>query len=76
MIGFDDIRLAQFVLPAPTTVQMPQAELARLAFHALLTETQREVPSPTGTEYILKTHLVLHELTLRVSDSQQNPVGE
>ena len=32
VIGFDDIRLAQFVLPALTTVQMSQADLARLAF--------------------------------------------
>ncbi len=31
VIGFDDIRLAQFVLPALTTVQMSQADLARLA---------------------------------------------
>lgn len=63
IIGFDDIRLAQFVLPALTTVQMSQAELARIAFQALLTETQREEPSPTGTEYVLKTQLVLREST-------------
>jgi LacI family transcriptional regulator len=63
VIGFDDIRLAQFVLPALTTVQMSQAELARLAFHALLTEVQREVPSPNGMEYVLTTHLVLREST-------------
>ncbi len=63
VIGFDDIRLAQFVLPALTTVQMSQAELARLAFNALLNELQRDAPSPTGTEYLLKTHLVLREST-------------
>jgi LacI family transcriptional regulator len=63
VIGFDDIRLAQFVLPALTTVQMSQAELARLAFHALLAEVQREAPSPTGTEYLLTTQLVLREST-------------
>jgi len=63
VIGFDDIRLAQFVLPALTTVQMSQAELARLAFHALLTEVQREAPLPNGTEYVLTTHLVLREST-------------
>jgi LacI family transcriptional regulator len=63
VIGFDDIRLAQFVLPALTTVQMSQAELARLAFNALLTELQRETPSPAGTEYVLTTHLVLREST-------------
>jgi len=67
VIGFDDIRLAQFVLPALTTVQMSQADLARLAFNALLAELQREIPSPTGTEYILKTHLVLRESTRLVS---------
>jgi hypothetical protein len=27
---------------------------------------QRETPSPTGTEYVLKTHLVLRESTLLV----------
>ena len=69
MIGFDDIRLAQFVLPALTTVQMSQAELARLAFNALLAELQRETPSPTGTEYALQTQLVLRESTRLVSGS-------
>lgn len=67
VIGFDDIRFAQFVLPALTTVQMSQAELARLAFNALLAELERENPSPTGTEYILKTHLMLRESTRLVS---------
>lgn len=63
LIGFDDIRLAQFVLPPLTTVQMSQAELARLAFFALLKEVQRETPAPHGTEYILRTSLVLREST-------------
>ena len=63
VVGYDDIHLAQFVLPALTTVQMSQAELARLAFEALLTETRREKPSATGTEYVLTTQLVLREST-------------
>ncbi len=63
VVGFDDIRLAQFVLPALTTIQMSQGELARLAFHALLEETQREQASASGTEYLLTTHLVLREST-------------
>src|SRR5215475_1453711 len=63
VIGFDDIRLAQFVLPALTTVQMSQAELARLAFNALLAEIKRESTAGTGTEYVLTTHLVLREST-------------
>jgi hypothetical protein len=62
-VGFDDIRLAQFVLPALTTIQMSQTELACLAFNALLAEVAREIPSPNGTEYVVKTNLVLREST-------------
>jgi len=63
VIGFDDIRLAQFVIPPLTTIQMSQAELARLAFDALMADVEREVPSPSGTEYVLKTNLVLRQST-------------
>ncbi len=63
VVGYDDIRLARFVLPPLTTVQMSQAELARLAFNALLTETQRDVPAKHGTEYVLHTNLVLRDST-------------
>ena len=63
LIGFDDIRLAQFMLPPLTSVQMSQPELARLAFNALLAEVEREVPAPNGTDYVLKTNLVLREST-------------
>ena len=63
LVGFDDIRLAQFVLPPLTTVQMSQTELARLAFHALLKEVQRDAPSAHGTEYNLRTSLVLRQST-------------
>jgi LacI family transcriptional regulator len=63
VVGFDDIRIAQFVLPPLTTIQMSQAELARIAFHSLLSDVQRESPAPNGTEYVLKTNLVLREST-------------
>jgi LacI family transcriptional regulator len=63
LVGFDDIRLAQFMLPPLTTVQMSQAKLARLAFNALLADVQREVPAPNGTGYELRTNLVLREST-------------
>lgn len=63
VIGFDDIRLAQFSLPPLTTVQMSQSELARLAFSSLLAEVGREVPSTRGTEYELRTALVLRKST-------------
>ncbi len=63
VVGFDDIRLAQFVVPPLTTVKMSQAEIARLAFNALLAEVQRKAPSPTGSEYVLRTSLVLRHST-------------
>jgi LacI family transcriptional regulator len=63
VIGFDDIRLAQFMIPPLTTIQMSQAELARLAFDALMADVERESPTPNGTEYVLKTNLVLRQST-------------
>ena len=63
VIGFDDIRMAEFLTPPLTTVQMSQSELARLAFEALLKEVKRETSIPEGSEYVLKTHLVLRNST-------------
>ena len=62
VVGFDDIRMAQFILPPLTTVQMSQAELGRLAFSALLADVQR-------TEYVLQTSLVLRESTAMAAGS-------
>jgi LacI family transcriptional regulator len=69
VVGFDDIRLAQFIIPALTTVQMSQAELARLAFNALMADVERETPAPNGSEYVLKTNLVLRESTALIASS-------
>lgn len=63
VIGFDNIRLSQYVLPPLTTIEMSQAELGRLAFQALLSDVQRETPNPKGSEYLLKTSFVLREST-------------
>jgi len=71
VIGFDDIRLAQFVIPPLTSVQMSQAELARLAFNALLADVERETPAPNGSEYVLKTNLVLRESTSLISGNSK-----
>ena len=74
LVGYDDIRLARFMLPPLTTVQMSQSELARIAFRALLTEVQREEPLKHGTEYVLKTNLVLRDSTaLAASFPQDKP---
>ena len=63
VVGFDNIHLAQYILPPLTTVEMSQAELGRIAFQALLRDVQRETPNPKGTEYVLKTNLVLRDST-------------
>jgi LacI family transcriptional regulator len=63
VVGFDDIRMADFTVPPLTTVQMSQAEVATLAFHALLKETKRATPEPEGTEYVLHTRLILRRST-------------
>jgi len=64
IVGFDDIRMAEFMTPPLTTIQMSQSDLARLAFEALLKEVKRETPLPEGSEYVLKTRLVLRGSTL------------
>ena len=73
LIGFDDVRLAQFTLPPLTTVQMSQAELAKLAFKALLAEVEREAPMPNGTEYVMRTNLLLRESTALARSGTSRP---
>ena len=69
VIGFDDIRLAQFMTPPLTTVQMSQKELAQIAFRALLSELERETPSTQKSEYELNTNLVLRRSTAMAASS-------
>jgi LacI family transcriptional regulator len=62
VVGFDDIRLAEFMIPPLTSVQMSQRELARIAFQALLNEVSD--PSPlVPHKYELTTNLVLRRST-------------
>ena len=65
LIGFDNIHISEFIMPPLTTIEMSQAELATLAFNALLADLQRDEPNPTGTEYTVQTHLILRESTAR-----------
>jgi len=71
VIGFDDIRLAEFTIPPLTTVQMSQMELAKIAFHALLNEVRRESPSLQRMEYELNTNLVLRRSTALARTGRQ-----
>jgi LacI family transcriptional regulator len=77
VIGFDDIRLAEFTIPPLTTVQMSQMELAKIAFQALLHEVQGESPSPERREYVLNTNLVLRRSTALASlDNKRKGPGK
>jgi DNA-binding LacI/PurR family transcriptional regulator len=68
VIGFDDIRIAQFVIPRLTSVRMSQVETAELAFTALLVDVQRQTASPNGSEYLLRTTFVVRESTSKPCD--------
>jgi LacI family transcriptional regulator len=63
VIGFDDVRMAEFVTPPLTTIQMSQKELATIAFKALLEDVKRTTAAADGTEYVLKTNLILRKST-------------
>jgi LacI family transcriptional regulator len=63
VIGFDNIRLADFMIPPLTTVQMSQCDLARLAFQALMQELKRSAESGDPYEYVLDTNLILRHST-------------
>jgi DNA-binding LacI/PurR family transcriptional regulator len=63
VVGFDDIRLAQYMIPPLTTVQMSQTQLAKLAFQALLSETKSESNTQKQQEYALTTNLILRRST-------------
>jgi LacI family transcriptional regulator len=64
VVGFDDIKLAQFVLPPLTTVRMSQAKLGRMAFRALLAKVQGEsTVDDSGSEFVLETNLIVRDST-------------
>jgi len=63
VVGFDDIRLAEFTIPPLTTVQMSQSDLAKIAFNALLNKVEQESPANERSEYELNTTLVLRRST-------------
>jgi LacI family transcriptional regulator, galactose operon repressor len=63
IVGFDDIRLSEFITPPLTTVQMSQTELARIAFQALLNDVAKEAVNEGRKEYPLTTNLILRRST-------------
>jgi LacI family transcriptional regulator len=62
IIGFDDIRFAQFTTPPLTTVQMSRIDLARSAFQALRDHGPAPV-KPATKEYAIPTKLIVRQST-------------
>jgi len=61
VVGFDDIHLAQFMLPPLTTVQMSCKHLAAAAVEALRAGVERDNPKAARTEWHIPTQLVVRQ---------------
>jgi LacI family transcriptional regulator len=63
VVGFDDIHLAQFMVPPLTTVQMSPTEIADTAFRALLECVDPEPRRFARNGNVINTNLVLRRST-------------
>jgi DNA-binding LacI/PurR family transcriptional regulator len=63
VVGFDDIHLAQFMLPPLTTVQMSCKDLATAAVEALRAGIERDHPKASRMEWGIPTRLVVRQST-------------
>jgi LacI family transcriptional regulator len=63
VVGFDDIHLAQFMLPPLTTVQMSCKDLAAAAVEALRAGIERDHPKAAKKEWQIPTRLVVRQST-------------
>jgi LacI family transcriptional regulator len=63
IVGFDDIRLAEFTEPPLTTVRLSRRELAERAFHVLLSNLSNVDGQPKPSEGKVETHLIVRETT-------------
>lgn len=61
VVGFDDIHLAQFMLPPLTTVRMSCKSLAAAAVEALRAGIEPEHPKAALKEWAIPTHLVVRQ---------------
>ncbi len=62
-VGFDDIHLAQFMLPPLTTVQMSCRDLAAAAVEALRAGIESDHPKAAQREWPIQTRLVARRST-------------
>jgi LacI family transcriptional regulator len=60
IIGFDDIQMAEMMMPPLTSIQMSRSDLARAAVSALRAHVEKTSPQ---REYPIDTHLVVRQST-------------
>jgi DNA-binding LacI/PurR family transcriptional regulator len=75
VIGFDNIRLSEFMIPPLTTVQMSQTELAKRAFEALVRVLNDKTVHEKPQKYVLNTSLVLRRSTALSSSNRVSSLG-
>ena len=63
VVGFDDIHLAQFILPPLTTVQMSCKDLAAAAIQGLRAGIEPDHPKAAQKEWHIETRLVVRQST-------------
>jgi LacI family transcriptional regulator len=63
VVGFDDIHLAEFMIPPLTSVQLSRTEIAAKAFTALLESADPECARPSCDVGVIRTNLVLRRTT-------------
>lgn len=61
VVGFDDVHIAQFMLPPLTTVRMSCADIAQVAFSTL--RHRIEVGSARHTSHPVETQLIIRQTT-------------
>lgn len=73
VIGFDDVHIAQFMLPPLTTVRMSCADIAQVAFGTL--RNRIEAPAPRQAAVPVDTKLIVRQTTapLKQPESPASP---
>jgi DNA-binding LacI/PurR family transcriptional regulator len=75
VVGFDDIHLAQFMLPPLTTIQMSCKQLATAAVQALRAGIEPNHPQAQQREWTISTHLVVRQSTSNPRGSLAAPAN-
>ncbi|MBB5342062.1 LacI family DNA-binding transcriptional regulator [Tunturibacter empetritectus] len=63
VIGFDDIRIAEFTFPPLTTIQMSCSDIARSAIEALRAGIEKPNDASAAREWTITTRLIVRQTT-------------